>query len=321
MSVSGRMLSGVVTFATVVEAGSFRAAARVLDITPSGISRAIARLEEKLGVRLFNRHPRAVALTEDGKRLYDEIRPLVEGINRATEIAQDESGQVAGRLRIQACPPFSHYLLASHIGTFLDRHPALSVEIEVRNRLGDLVGDAFDLAIRFGEPEPSSLVVRKLTETEVLTCAAPNYIETHGAPHAPMDLLSADHRCINFRFPNSRKIADWDFFIDGSWQTLPVKGGMVVNDAGSLLAACLSGHGIAQTLELYSREALRAGTLVRLLPDWNQERYPLYVYLPSRRHLPAKVRLFLTFIERLIGSEAPETHGCGGNQGGSGQGA
>jgi DNA-binding transcriptional LysR family regulator len=308
MGVSGRVLNGVVTFATVVEAGSFRAAARVLDITPSGISRAIARLEEKLGARLFNRHPRAVALTEEGRQFYDEVWPLVEGINHAAEIARDASGRVAGRLRIQTCPPFSHYMLASHMDAFLERHPGLSVEIEVRNRLGDLVGDAFDLAIRFGKPEPSSLVVRKLTETEVLTCAAPNYIRTHGVPHDPMDLLSADHRCINFRFPHSGRIADWDFLIDGSWQTLPVKGRMVVNDAGSLLAACLSGHGIAQTLELYSREALRAGTLVRLLPEWNEERYPLYVYLPSRRHLPAKVRLFLKFLERVIGHEAPEIH-------------
>jgi len=190
---------------------------------------------------------------------------------------------------------------------FLEHHPALSVDIEIRDQLGDLVGESFDLAVRFGKPEPSSLVVRKLTETEVLTCAAPGYIEKYGMPNTPLDLASGQHQCIQFRFPHSGKIANWDFLIDGSWQSVPVKSRMIVNDSPSVLAACLSGHGIAQPLELYSREALRSKRLIRVLPAWNQERYPLYAYLPSRRHPPAKVRLILSFIGRLVGSDASDT--------------
>jgi len=201
MNISNRLLNGTVTFVTVVEAGSFRSAARALDITPSGVSRAIGRLEEQLGVRLFNRHPRAVALTDEGQRFHDEIRPLVDGINHAAETVQDSSWQVTGRLKIQSCPPFGHYVLAPNIHTFLDRHPALSVDFEVRDRLGDLVGESFDLAVRFGEPEPSSLVVRKITETEVLTCAAPRYIKEHGLPHRPMDLLDGNIDALIFAIP------------------------------------------------------------------------------------------------------------------------
>jgi DNA-binding transcriptional LysR family regulator len=186
VNVANRVLGGAVTFVTVVEAGSFRSAARVLDITPSGVSRAVARLEEQLGVRLFHRHPRAVALTDEGQRFHDEIRPLVDGISRAAETAQDSSGHVTGRLKIQCCPPFGHYVLVPSMHTFLEHHPALSVDIEIRDQLGDLVGESFDLAVRFGKPEPSSLVVRKLTETEVLTCAAPRYIEKHGMPDTPV---------------------------------------------------------------------------------------------------------------------------------------
>jgi DNA-binding transcriptional LysR family regulator len=108
VNVANRMLGGAVTFVTLVEAGSFRRAARALEITPSGVSRAIARLEEQLGVRLFHRHPRAVALTDEGQRFHDEIRPLVDGINHAAETAQDSAGHVTGRLKIQCCPPFAH---------------------------------------------------------------------------------------------------------------------------------------------------------------------------------------------------------------------
>ncbi|MGA2562731.1 MAG: LysR family transcriptional regulator [Steroidobacteraceae bacterium] len=311
VNVANRMLGGAVTFVTVVEAGSFRRAARALEITPSGVSRAIARLEEQLGVRLFHRHPRAVALTDEGQRFHDEIRPLVDGINHAAETAQDSAGHVTGRLKIQCCPPFAHYVLVPNVHTFLEHHSALSVDIEIRDQLGDLVGESFDLAVRFGNPEPSSLVVRKLTETEVLTCAAPSYIEKHGLPNTPLDLANGQHRCIQFRFPHSGKIADWDFLIDGSWQSLPVKGRMIVNDAPSVLAACLSGHGIAQPLDLYSRDALRSKRLIRVLPAWNQERYPLYAYLPSRRHPPAKVRMILSFIEKLVGLAGSDpSHTC-----------
>jgi DNA-binding transcriptional LysR family regulator len=174
----------------------------------------------------------------------------------------------------------------------------------VRDRSSDLIGESFDVAVRFGEPELSSLVARKIADTEVLTCAAPKYIEEHGVPSTPLDLLN--HQCIHLRSPGSGRIFKWDFLIDGSWQTLPVKSRMVVNDSPSLLAACLGGHGIAQPLEVYSREALRTGKLVRILPEWNQEHYPLYAYMPSRRHPPEKVRAFLSFIEQLIRPDSVE---------------
>jgi DNA-binding transcriptional LysR family regulator len=298
MNPSSRLLGGVVMFVTVVDAGSFRGAARPLGITPSGVSRGVSRLEEQLGVRLFNRHPRAIALTDEGQRFHDEVRPLVDGITCAAETAYAASGRVTGRLRVQVCLPIGHHVLVPNLHPFLERHPALSIEIEVRDRLGDLIGESFDVAVRFGEPELSSLVVRKIADTEVLTCAAPKYIEEHGMPGAPLDLLN--HQCIHLRSPGSGRIFKWDFLIDGSWQSLPVKSRMVVNDSPSLLAACLGGHGIAQPLEVYSREALRTGKLVRILPEWNQEYYPLYAYMPSRRHPPAKVRAFLNFIEQLI---------------------
>ena len=148
MYLSSRLLGGVVTLVTVVDAGSFRGAARLLGITPSGVSRGVSRLEEQLDVRLFNRHPRAIALTDEGRRFHDEVSPLVDGITHAAETAYAASGQVTGRLRVQACPPFGHHVLAPNLHPFLKRHPALSVEIEVRDRLGDLIAESFDVALR-----------------------------------------------------------------------------------------------------------------------------------------------------------------------------
>src|SRR3984957_10428804 len=200
MNLSSRLLSGVVTFVTVVDAGSFRGAARLLGITPSGVSRGVSRLEEQLSVRLFHRHPRAIALTDEGQCFHDEVCPLVDGITYAAETAYAASGHVTGRLRVQACPPFGHHILAPNLHPFLKRHPALSVEIEVRDRLGDLIGESFDLALRFGEPEPSSLVVRKIADTEVLTCAAPKYIEEHGVPRTPLAYLDQNNHGSLLRF-------------------------------------------------------------------------------------------------------------------------
>lgn len=303
MTGNRRLLGNVETFVAVAKAGSFRGAAKALHLTPSGVSRAISRLEEQLAVRLFSRHARAVALTDEGQRFHDDIRPLLSGLADAAEAARDASGVVTGTLRVQADPPFGHGVLAPRLAEFLDAHPLLRIELCIRDRIGDLVADSIDLAIRFGRTEASSLVVRKLGDTEVLTCAAPSYLADHGTPKTPFDLVGGRHRCILFRFPDSGRLSDWEYRVDGAWRNVPVTGRLVVTDAPSLLRACVSGHGIAQPLGLYAREALESGRLVRLLPEWSDERYPLYAYLPSRRHPPAKVRAFLDFIADLIRSD------------------
>jgi DNA-binding transcriptional LysR family regulator len=298
-----KLLGNVEAFVAVVKAGSFRGAARVLDLTPSGVSRAISRLEEQLAVRLFNRHTRAVSLTDEGQRFHEDVQPLLSGLADAAEAARDASGVVAGVLRVQADPPFGHGVLAPRLAEFLDAHPLVRIELCIRDRIGDLVAESIDLALRFGRTETSSLIVRKLGDTEVLTCAAPSYLAAHGTPKTPFDLVGGQHRCILFRFPESGRLSEWEYRVDGAWLSIPITGRLVVTDAPSLLKACVSGHGIAQTLGLYAREALESGRILQLLPEWSDERYPLYAYLPSRRHPPAKVRAFLDFVTDLVRSD------------------
>ena len=202
MAFDSRLLSGIQVLVAAVEAGSFARAAATLGITQSGVSRAVARLEHRVGIRLFDRTARAVALTEEGRSFYQRVKPLLTGIEDAATEAAGSAAVVRGRLRINVDPFFARLVLAPRLGKFLAAYPELSVEIVGRDRLGDLVADGFDAAVRFGEPEPSALVARRLLETRVLTCAAPSYLAIHGRPAHPGDLGAGRHECIHYLDPS-----------------------------------------------------------------------------------------------------------------------
>jgi DNA-binding transcriptional LysR family regulator len=193
MTFDSRLLNGIEVLAAVVEAGSFVRAAESLGLTQSGVSRAVARLETRVGVRLFDRTARAIALTEEGRSFYQQVKPHLSSIEDAAIQAGGSAVAVRGRLRINVDPFFARLVLAPHVGKFLATHPQLSLEILGRDRLGDLVADGFDAALRFGEPEPSSLVARRLLETRVLTCAAPAYLAERGRPAHPRELGDGRH--------------------------------------------------------------------------------------------------------------------------------
>jgi len=295
MAFDARLLSGIGVMAAVVEAGAFSRAGEALGLTQSGVSRAIARLEARVGVRLFHRTARAVTLTDEGRRFYEEVRPLLTGIEEAAAQAAGSASAVRGRLRVNTDAAFGHFVLAPKLRTFLDRHPDLAVEIAVRDRMGDLIAEGFDVAVRFGEPAPSSLIARLLLETRVLTCASPDYIARRGRPAHPLDLVADGHECIRFCDPVTGHPFEWEFRRAGEVVPVDVAGRLVINDTGTLLAACESGQGIGQALELYVQPYLTGGRLMQVLEEWSEERFPLYAYHPSRRHPSAKVRAFLEF--------------------------
>jgi DNA-binding transcriptional LysR family regulator len=197
MTLDGRLVGNIGVLAAIIEGGSFARAADALGLSPSGVSRAIARLEARIGVRLLDRTTRSVSLTDEGRRLYAEIGPLLTGIEDAVTVTAGAAAVVRGRLRVNVDGFFSRFMLAPHIGRFLQRYPEISLDLNAREQLGDLVAEGFDLALRFGEPPPSSLVARKLLETRTVTVAAPAYIEKHGRPATPADLAS--HACIQVR--------------------------------------------------------------------------------------------------------------------------
>ncbi|MQT86731.1 LysR family transcriptional regulator [Pseudomonas sp. FSL R10-2964] len=299
-ALSSRLLEGVDVMAAVVDARSFGGAAEVLDMSQSGVSRAIARLETRLGIRVFERTTRSVRLTDEGRSFYEEVMPLIDALAEATGSAASDAQKVRGRLRVNVDPLFARLILGPRLGAFMDSHPELEMELRSKEDLGDLIADGFDIAIRFGHPQPSSLVARKLLDTRVLAMASPAYLERFGHPKDPMELETSDHRCILFREPVTGRPFAWEFHQRRKKFTVKPQGMLTVNDPGTVYSTCLAGLGIAQLFELGIEEYTSSRQLVQLFPDWSEQRFPLYAYYPSRHHVPAKTRALLDFVAGLV---------------------
>ena len=297
-SSSENLSSGISIFAAVIDTGTFVAASELMGMSPPGVSRAIARLEKRLRIRLFNRTTRAVSLTEEGRRFYEQVMPHLRGMEEAAAAAGG-TATVRGKLRINLDPVFSRIILGPKLDEFMDAHPELELEFIARDQLGDLIVDGFDLALRFGEPRSSSLIARKLLDTAVVTVAAPSYLARRGRPAEPQELGGGAHKCLEFRNPESGKPYPWEFHRKRKKLVVETNGRLTVNDPSALLNACLAGSGVAQMLLLGAEPLIRDGQLVNLFPDWPDERFPLYAYHPSRHHTPAKTRVFLDFIVAL----------------------
>jgi DNA-binding transcriptional LysR family regulator len=305
-----RVLNGMSVFVAIVDAGSFAAAAEQLDMSQPGVSRAIARLETRLDVRLFDRTTRAVSLTDEGRRFYEQITPLLSGLEQAASTASSSATSVRGRLRVNIDPFFSRLMLGPHLEAFLQKYPELTLELTTRDQLGDMVVDGFDLAVRFGEPRVSAMRARKLLETRILTVAAPAYLARHSRPLQPQELGQGGHVCIEFRDPETGRPFRWEFHRKDKHIHVETHGKLIVNDVGTMLSTCVAGYGIAQIMELGAEQLLVEGKLVDLFPDWPEERFPLYALYLGGSHPPAKTRAFLDFVVSLTNRSAhsPETH-------------
>ncbi|MET3455082.1 MULTISPECIES: LysR family transcriptional regulator [Pseudomonas] len=299
MSFDGRLVNGMGVLSAVVDSGSFVKAANALDMTQSGVSRAVARLETRLGIRLFDRTTRSVKLTDEGRRLYEEIAPLLAALEEAATMASGSATAVRGRLRVNVDPYFSRLILAPALGSFMAAYPAIELDLVTREQMGDLVADGVDLAVRFGEQPSSSLIGRQLLQTRVLTVASPAYLKKHGRPLHPSELESSEHVCVDFRDPQTGKPFIWEFHRGHERVSVKTHGRLMVNDVGTMHRICEEGQAVAQVLELGVEAALREGRLIELFADWPDEYFPLYALYPSRHLPPAKVRAFLEFVAAL----------------------
>ena len=300
MSLDDRLLNGVGALAAVVRSGGFAAAARTLNVSQPGVSRAVARLEARVGVRLLERTTRSVSLTDEGRRFYETIGPVLAALEDAAASLAEGKVTVRGRLRVNIDPFFSQLILGPQLSGFMREYPELKVELITRESLGDLVADGYDLGIRFGDPRPSSLVGRRLLESRVLTVASPGYLKKHGHPSHPQELTANKHRMIDFRDPETGRAFEWVFRKGRKEIKIETESQLLLTDVATMHAVCLAGHGIAQILELGVEAHLANGRLVPLFPDWQDERFPLYAFYPSREYLSPKTRAFLEFLSGTV---------------------
>lgn len=275
MTFDAKLFSGIGVFAAVVDTGNFARAGTALGITGSGVSRAIARLEKRLGARLLERSPRAVALTDEGRRFHVRIKPMLEEAEAAAAEIDSRQSMLTGRLRISTDAPAASLVLAAMLPSFREAHPQLVLELVVRDSLGDLVADGFDLAVRFGDTDATGLRSTVLARTRILTVASPALFKA-GMPHRPSDLESLP--CLLMRDPITQAAYAWRFISDAGKQEIKPRAGIILNDGSALMAACRAGAGVAQVLEIEAAEDLRAGRLVCLFADLHDEDYPCHLY-------------------------------------------
>ncbi|WP_395825692.1 LysR family transcriptional regulator [Collimonas sp.] len=287
-------------FVKVAEAGSLSGAGRILGLSNPSVTRHIADLETYLGARLLNRSTRRLSLTDTGSAYLERCRQLLADLEQATLAAGMHAANPSGVLRINAPVSFSVNHLGRLLPLYAQRYPNVELNVTLSDRIVDLVEEGFDLAIRIGKLQNSSLVMRKLAPAHVLTCAAPAYLEQHGVPQHPDDL--ARHACLTYAYtlPDN----EWRLQRDGKVHTVRVGGGFHCNNGDLLLAATLAGSGIIRQPTFIIGDAIRAGKLLPLLTAYHGDPLAVHAVYPSRQHLSAKVRTFVDFLAQQFG-ESP----------------
>jgi len=273
--------------------GTLTAAARTLNITPAAASATLKRLETQLGARLFERSTRAMRLTPQGQTLLDYAGRAFELLAEGESLVTADRGALVGTLRVAAPSDLTRSTLLPWFDEFLDAHPGLQLALSVGDRPLDVMRDEVDMALRYGALADSRLVARRLADSRPVLCAAPAYLSRHSAPRTPQDLLQ--HNCLTFH-RSGRRQRLWRFARHGQWTEVRVDGDRIVDDASLARQWALAGRGITLKSELDIRQDEASGALVRLLPEWDTEPYPLHALLPSGRFVPARVRALVDFL-------------------------
>jgi DNA-binding transcriptional LysR family regulator len=284
-------LSELTAFIAIADGRSFRAAARTLGVSPSALSHSMRGLEARLGVRLFNRTTRSVALTDAGEKLLRRVVPAIADLEDAVNEAASSRDRPSGSIRISASESAAKPIVRDVLADFLVAYPDIHVELVVDTRLVDIVADGFDAGIRVLQDVPRDMIaVRFGPDMRFAAVASPEYLSRHEPPKAPDDL--AQHRCIRFRF-ESGALYRWDLEHRGKTFSIDVDGPMTLGNLGLMVEAALAGIGIAWVPEYQAAEHLASGRLVHLLPEWSPSFPGLCLYYPANRHPPAALRLFV----------------------------
>jgi DNA-binding transcriptional LysR family regulator len=280
-------------FVAVVEAGSFTAAADRLDIAKSAVSRRVSALEERLGAQLLRRTTRRLNLTETGQSFYEHSTRILADLDEAEAAVAQEHGELRGVLRVALPLSFGVRHMSAPIGSFCRLHPRVSFELDLNDRRVDLLAEGVDLALRIGRLADSTLIARRLFEARTVVCASPAYLERHGTPGTPGDLV--DHDCLVYgNLPDPTRWVCTDS--EGDRHSTDVHAAMTASSGDFLCAASVEGLGIAMQPTFIAGDAIGRGELVPILTDYNWPVAPAYAIYPPTRHLSYRVREFIDFL-------------------------
>ncbi len=280
-------------FVQVVERGGFSAAARALGMTPSAVSKLVARLEARLAVQLVHRSTRKLTLTPEGQQFHERSVRVLADMDEAERCAASGAAP-RGRVSINASVPFGHHVLLPLMPRFLELHPQVTVDVSLTDRVVDLMDERTDIAVRWGQLPSSDLVARRLGETGQAIVASPSYLARYGTPHTPEELEAHNRLGTTYR----RAVPDWPLSVDGRFVGMPIVGNVRVGDGSALRRLVLDGVGLGR-LSLYHVQAdIDAGRLVKVMEEFNpNEMEPIHaVYLGKAGRLPARVRAMLDFL-------------------------
>lgn len=293
-------LTELTAFVAIAEQRSFRAAARMLGVSPSALSHSMRGLEARLNVRLFNRTTRSVALTEAGEQFLRRVGPVIAELEDAVNETVSSRNRPSGSIRISAAEAGARPLVRQVLPKFLATYPDIHVEIVVDTRLVDIVADGFDAGIRLLDDVPRDMIaVRFGPDMRLVAVASPDYLSRHDMPKTPQDLKK--HRCIRFRFL-SGAIYHWNFERRNTSVDIDVDGPMTLGNTNLMVDAALAGIGIAWVPDYHVAEHLAAGSLVHLLSEWSPSMPGACLYYPANRHPPTALRLFTQAVREWANS-------------------
>ncbi|HEY1746893.1 MAG TPA: LysR substrate-binding domain-containing protein [Xanthobacteraceae bacterium] len=281
-------------FVKVAERRSFVRAAIDLGITQSGVSNAIKRLEEQTGTRLLARTTRRVSLTDDGAAFFERCRQALAEIEEAEHVLKEARLKASGNLRIDLPTSFGRLKMVPLLGAFQSHYPDVRLSVTFTDRYIDLVEEGVDVSVRFGLLQDSSLIARRLTQSEFKVVGTPAYFARYGRPKTPDDLVK--HNCLAFTFRDTRLARPWRFASAAAETTLIPRGNMSFSDGAALFEAACAGYGLAQINDYYPDTLIARGKLVTVLDKFKPKAEPVWLVYPPTRHLTPKVRAFVDFM-------------------------
>ncbi len=296
-------LSGIELFCKAAALGNFTAAAEMLGVTPAAVSRAVTRLEGRLGVQLFARTTRKIRLTVDGELYFDQCRQALVQIEEVERVITGNQETPRGTLRISMPTTYGHFRVLPLLPEFLEKHPEICVEIDISNRNIDFVEENFDVAIRLGNHADSRLVAHTLEDATVGVFASPKYLKQAGVPDCIDDL--AKHRCIQFNLPSTGRPMSWIFKEGGKDIEYPFNSRIrCYEDVLACVTLAKHGGGLFQIYHFITAELEKEGELVEVLKPYAGRTRKFSILYPHNRHLSSKVRSFVDFLRQRVGSIA-----------------